>query len=778
MAVGNLMNSTAVRARMGLVCAAGLVGASGLALGMGPVAADPGVGVVMPDTSESGSWIADGILVQSHMPISVFPGGNSLCNDLWGYVSPSGREYALVGFSDGFAFVEITDPTSPQLIFWHNGPNSTWRDIKVVGTHAYGVTEAGGGINVYDMSNIDNGTVTFRGTTGSGASHNIVANPDTGYIYRVGGNGPGLRAYNTNANANNPPFVGSWNDFYIHDAQVVVWQNGPLAGRELAFCNSGTGNGTGDTRLRIVDVTNKSNMVLIGDVAYSNRAIAHQGWLTEDQRYYYLNDELDESNFGFTTRTRIIDVQDPTNPIEVGFFTSGLDAIDHNLYTHNGMVFESNYRSGLRVFDYATDPLNPVEIASLDTFPADDAASFDGNWSNYPYFPSGTIILSDMQQGLIIARLQIDRIDLDFVDGAPSSFSPGGGDSVRVIATQVNLTLDPSSMTLHIDDGQQIINVPGSLTGFPGEFEFITPVLACDDTPSFWVSAEATTGESFFLPQQAPTARFDAFVAEGGVASFADNFQTNMGWGVTNSGGLSDGAWTRGVPVNGQRADPPTDFDGSGAAYVTDNVTGNSDVDGGSTTLTSPAMDATGQLAVLSYARWYSNSFGASPMADVMTIEVSNNNGASWTNLETIGPGGAEVSGGWFLKNFMLNDVFANPSSQVRVRFTASDLGDGSVVEAGVDAVTLTIYECVDVTPCPADLTGSADPNDPGFGVPDGIVDASDFFFYLGLFGAGDLAADLTGSINPNDPGFGVPDGTLDANDFFFYLDLFAQGCG
>jgi len=78
---------------------------------------------------------------------------------------------------------------------------------------------------------------------------------------------------------------------------------------------------------------------------------------------------------------------------------------------------------------------------------------------------------------------------------------------------------------------------------------------------------------------------------------------------------------------------------------------------------------------------------------------------------------------------------------------------------------------------CAADLTTSTDPNDPGFGVPDGILDANDFFFYLGLFGAGDLAADLTGSINPNDPGFGVPDGTLDANDFFFYLDLFAIGC-
>jgi len=189
-----------------------------------------------------GQFDRSGVELLSWLTLSDL-GGSIDGNDCWGYVSPSGREYALVGFSNGFAFVEITDPINPQLLFWHGGNGSTWRDIKVIGDHAYGVTEAGGGIFVYDMSNIDDGTVTFRGQTGSGPAHNIVANPDTGFIYRTGGNGPGLRAYDAAANPNNPPFVGSWNDFYVHDAQVVVWQNGPLAGRELAFCCSGTGNG-------------------------------------------------------------------------------------------------------------------------------------------------------------------------------------------------------------------------------------------------------------------------------------------------------------------------------------------------------------------------------------------------------------------------------------------------------------------------------------------------------------------------------------------------------
>jgi hypothetical protein len=79
---------------------------------------------------------------------------------------------------------------------------------------------------------------------------------------------------------------------------------------------------------------------------------------------------------------------------------------------------------------------------------------------------------------------------------------------------------------------------------------------------------------------------------------------------------------------------------------------------------------------------------------------------------------------------------------------------------------------------CAADLTGSSDPNDPAYGVPDGNADIADFFYFLDQFVASNLAeADLTGSSDPNDPSYGVPDGTLDGADFFFYLDLFVQGC-
>ncbi|MFG0328077.1 MAG: GC-type dockerin domain-anchored protein [Phycisphaerales bacterium JB037] len=79
---------------------------------------------------------------------------------------------------------------------------------------------------------------------------------------------------------------------------------------------------------------------------------------------------------------------------------------------------------------------------------------------------------------------------------------------------------------------------------------------------------------------------------------------------------------------------------------------------------------------------------------------------------------------------------------------------------------------------CAADLTGSSDPNDASFGVPDGDADGDDFFFYLDSFSIGQLGVcDLTGSSDPNDATFGAPDGDCDGDDFFFYLDLFQQGC-
>ena len=133
---------------------------------------------------------------------------------------------------------------------------------------------------------------------------------------------------------------------------------------------------------------------------------AHQGWLTEDKQFYLMNDELDEFNSSLPTRTFIFNVSDLDNPQFVGTHTFPLLSVDHNLYVKDNLVFESNYTSGLRVLDISgVASANLTETAYFDTFPLHNGPGFLGTWSNYPYFESEHIIVSDIQAGLFILRL-------------------------------------------------------------------------------------------------------------------------------------------------------------------------------------------------------------------------------------------------------------------------------------------------------------------------------------------------------------------------------------
>ncbi len=220
-------------------------------------------------------------------------------------------------------------------------------------------------------------------------------------------------------------------------------------------------------------------------------------------------------------------------------------------------------------------------------------------------------------------------------------------------------------------------------------YEATLPVLDCGSYVEFYVRAREVSSAYFFDPDPSSPNRADP--ATNVITVFADDFETNQGWSV--SGDAGDGQWNRGTPVGGgDRGDPPTDFDGSGQCYLTDNVDDNSDVDDGTTTLISPTIDLSIGDGKIHYARWYSNNFGADPNNDEMHIYISNNDGSNWVLVETVGPVD-QAGGGWYENTFVVSD-FVTPTSQIKLRFDASDLGSGSVVEAAIDDVTVTVYEC------------------------------------------------------------------------------------
>lgn len=387
-----------------------------------------------PGSGGSGPFAALRVELLGHLEVNeIGGGGNSVfANDCWGWTDPaSNRKFAIVGLTNACSFIEVTVPTNPQYLgkldTAEAGQNTFWRDVKVYNNHAFIVADGGGndqGIQVLDLTLLltadPNNPSNFTATdhyNGFSRGHNIVINEDTGYGYVVGAyNNAGGRLYRGGltmfdlSDPTNIALVGDYrSDGYTHDAQVVVY-SGPdttHVGKEVAFaCNEDT--------LTIVDVSDKSNPTLISRNPYNESSYAHQGWLSEDQKYFYMNDETDELDNAqaggtpFPTRTFIWDVSDLDAPVYEGFYEGTESTIDHNLYVKGNFIYQANYSSGLRILQIdPTDPTSLSEYGFFDTFMTNDNVNFDGAWSCYPYFDYGVddvIIISDQQGGLFVVK--------------------------------------------------------------------------------------------------------------------------------------------------------------------------------------------------------------------------------------------------------------------------------------------------------------------------------------------------------------------------------------
>ena len=349
----------------------------------------------------------------------------SLVSDLWGWTDPvTGTEWALVGHSSGTAFVGLQDPTKPLhagvLPMTDGATSSVWRDIKVYRDHAFIVADGAGphGMQIFDLTQLrqlSSPPMTFSATAhydNVASVHNIVINEETGFAYAVGSNsggdncGGGLHMIDIR-NPTSPEFVGCFSDSstgfnqtgYTHDAMCVVY-DGPDTehhGREVCF-------GANETALSIADVTDKDAPVAIAAARYPDSGYTHQVWLDAAQEYLYMNDELDEFGSFTQTRTLVWDVKDLDDPIIATEFLGSTAASDHNLYVHGDLLYQSNYRAGLRILNIA-DRENPTEVAYFDVEPnGGDVPGFDGSWSNYPFFKSGVIAVTSMEGGVFFLR--------------------------------------------------------------------------------------------------------------------------------------------------------------------------------------------------------------------------------------------------------------------------------------------------------------------------------------------------------------------------------------
>ena len=333
-------------------------------------------------------------------------------NDSWGWTDPqTGKEYAIMGLDNGTAFIDVSNPVAAIYLgkLPTHSQNSIWRDIKTYNNHAFIVSEASNhGMQVFDLTrlrDVSNPPENFDEDahySGFGNAHNIVINEDSGYAYAVGTStySGGPHFIDISNPLNPTPAGGYSDDSYSHDAQVVTY-SGPDTehlGKEILI-------GSNENQIAIVDITNKNNPISLSTISYSNVAYTHQGWFTEDQRYFIVGDEIDEINVGFNTRTIIFDFEDLDDPSFHFEYEGPTEAIDHNGYVKGDKYYLSNYRAGIRVLDISQiGDENITELGFFDTYPDSNSANFNGAWSVYPFFASNNIVISDIDRGFFLVR--------------------------------------------------------------------------------------------------------------------------------------------------------------------------------------------------------------------------------------------------------------------------------------------------------------------------------------------------------------------------------------
>lgn len=381
--------------------------------------------VVKCEDGKAGEYSCDNVDLHGFLSHGDMGSTTKEGNDVWGWNAPGGREFGAVGQTDGTAFIEIMSDGSIKYLgrLPTQTVASTWRDMKIIDGYCYIGSEAPGhGLQVFDMRKLlDIGEpVDFSIETdmtawysGFGSSHNIVANEETNMIYAVGTSRSspcrgGMYMVDV-SDPSNPVSPGCLSeDGYVHDAQCVIY-NGPdlpHQGKEICF-------GYNEDTLTIMDFSDKSRPTVISRVGYKGSAYTHQGWLI-DHTHLLLDDELDEQDgtgiaANGRTTTYIWDVTLLSAPRLTGTYQSPAKAIDHNQYTRNGLAYQSNYSSGLRIVDVSSVLADSTgaafkQVGYFDCRPEDDevggVVEFTGSWSTFPYFNSGYILLNSIERGI------------------------------------------------------------------------------------------------------------------------------------------------------------------------------------------------------------------------------------------------------------------------------------------------------------------------------------------------------------------------------------------
>ncbi len=388
-------------------------------------------------------------------------------SDVWGFEAGDGTEYALVGVFDGLSIVSLADPENPTEVQFIPGPESIWRDIKTWQQRAYVVNETGGGMLIVDLRDLP-GSVDTVGYTGDGLStaHNIFID-EAGKAFLFGANldNGGATILDLAPDPDAPEPYGAYRERYIHDGYV---RGDTLWGAEIF-------NGT----FSVVDVSQPDTALVLADQS-TPTGLTHATWLSDDGATLIA---VEETGAGKVSAYNVTDLSDIN--LESIYRSNWVDSvIPHNSFYRGDWVVNSVYYDGVTIID-AARPSNLVETGRYDTSPLPPASGFGGCWGVYPYFSSGLIAATDIEEGLFILEPEYHRAaylegTVRDQDGAPRLFAEVDlpGHRARPFITDFTGTYATGMLVARV-------RASGCATGFfpvelrAGQVTVLDPVLSC-----------------------------------------------------------------------------------------------------------------------------------------------------------------------------------------------------------------------------------------------------------------------------------------------------------
>jgi len=544
---------------------------------------------------------------------------NNDLSDVWGYANDAG-EYALVGVYNGISVVDVTNPFNPVELGFFNGPESIWRDLKTWGNYLYCINDedgdGGAGLQILNLEELINGvnnpTYIENMSLEFETAHNIYID-ENGVLYVFGadyGIG-GALMYDLVANPENPPLLGVFNDYYLHDGMArgdTLW-----------------GGAINDGVFTVIDVSDKENPSIIGSHATPNN-FSHNCWISDDGDYLFTTDEVSGAYVAAYDVSNLNDIEEVDR---IQAWSPQTNVIPHNTHVDGDFIVTSYYADGVSVVD-VSNPSNMVEVGYYDTSEDYSGGGFNGAWGAYPWLPSGNILVTDIETGLYV--LEPKYTNASFVEGVVTDSNTGlpiSNAQIQILGTSTIVNTDLGgyfetgvavdgayelliSSSGYADDVQTVVLNSGQIINLDTQLSLLgsyntqlsvvnalnlnglslASVHIANDLVDYQLFS-STNGELTTVLTEGTYSitiglwGYQTLCSEFTVSesqtdftfeldrAYSDDFSVDLGWVVESDATLESGLWERAIPISYSNISlsPNQDVDGDCGdyAFITDN---------------------------------------------------------------------------------------------------------------------------------------------------------------------------------------------------------------